>query len=71
MTRTLGPALTALDYRVLHHVPRDRAVRTRQILARLDFGVAPKLDPGEVRRILRGLAHLGYVTQAGGWWRRA
>jgi hypothetical protein len=63
--KALRPALTALDYRVLHNVPRHKSVRTRDVV------VALKTEhPETVRLILRGLEHFGYVTQAGGWWRR-
>lgn len=59
---SISPPLTSLDRRVLamiEHRPRRAryiAEKTRQPLS-------------DIRLILRGLEHLGYVRQSGGWWR--
>ena len=65
MTARLGPALTALDVKVLRATRRSRSVRARHIVEQTGE------DLDTVRGILRGLERYGYVTQAGGWWRRA
>lgn len=61
----LSPRLTRLDERILSMVPgRKPGARSRWIAARLSE------DPAEVRRVLRGLEHLGRVECRNGWWRR-
>jgi DNA-binding IclR family transcriptional regulator len=60
----LAPSLTHIDRRILAIVDRPHGVRVRDIAPRL------RMEPGEVRRILRGLEHLGLAQQAG-WWRAA
>jgi hypothetical protein len=61
-----SPALTHLDHRVLGELRPDRGTRARVIAGRLS-NITTGYD--EVRGILRGLEHLGYVTGVGGWWR--
>lgn len=66
MSSALRPALTALDVRVLHAVPRHRGVRIAQVVK----ATGGRETADTVRSILRGLERTGYVTGAGGWWRR-
>lgn len=62
---SLAPPLTALDRRLLALIDRPHGQRVNDLARRL------RIDPGEVRSILRGMEHLGYARQAGGWWKRA
>lgn len=69
---SLAPALTKLDRKVLNAVPRITSARRRTVYdgltSRMDRWARP--PEAEVERILRGLAHLEYVTNDYGWWRR-
>jgi DNA-binding IclR family transcriptional regulator len=64
MTRPTGPALNGLEVTVLHQVPSDRGIRVKTIVWLI--GKPPDI----VRRTLQQLERLGYVTHAGGVWRR-
>jgi DNA-binding IclR family transcriptional regulator len=64
MTRQLGPALNGLEWKVYRQVPHDRGIRVKALVW------LTAEHPDTVRRTLHELEHLGYVTHAGGVWRR-
>jgi len=66
MTQRLGPALNELEWRVFHEIPRRGSTRVKALVW------LTAETPDTVRRVLRELERLGYVTHAGaGNWRRA
>lgn len=85
MSDPLTPTLTGLDERVLGALLEHKWMRARDVAAyvhRRDeqaaYGTPERRRARqaalteEVRSILRGLEHLGYVeSRPGGWWRRA
>jgi DeoR/GlpR family transcriptional regulator of sugar metabolism len=59
-----GPALNGLEWEVFHHIPHHRGIRVKTLV--WTTGKSPDI----IRRTLRELEQLGYVTHAGGTWRR-
>jgi hypothetical protein len=68
----LTPTLTTWDHQVLGAVKTDKARRSLDVLNALDDGATGLLvaNVADVTATLRGLEHLGYVTNRNGWWRR-
>jgi len=65
MTRPTGPALNQLEWTVYHHVPQRYGTRVKSLVSLTGE------PPDAVRRTLRELERLGYVTHVGaGNWRR-
>ena len=65
MTRPTGPALNGLEWTIYHQIPRRHGTRVNS-LVRLTGE-----PPDTIRRVLRELERLGYVTHGAGNWRRA
>ena len=65
---SLTPTLTRLDEVVLAAVPHDRGARMWTIY--LTATTHRDESREDVLLVLRGLEHLGYVTNNNGWWRR-
>lgn len=68
---SIAPTLTVLDRKVLLAVPRYRSSRAREVIAKVARlrSLSPR-EEREVREILRGLEHFGYVAHNNGWWQR-
>jgi DeoR/GlpR family transcriptional regulator of sugar metabolism len=65
VTRPVGPALNALEYRIYHEIPRRGSTRVKALV----WMTAE--HPATIRRVLRELERLGYVTHNGaGNWKR-
>ena len=66
MTRPAGPALNSLEWAIYHQIPRRGSTRVRALVW---LTAEP---PDTIRRTLRELERLGYVTHVGaGNWKRA
>jgi DeoR/GlpR family transcriptional regulator of sugar metabolism len=65
MTRPTGPALNELEWRIFHHIPHRGSTRVKALVW------LTAEHPDTIRRVLRELEQLGYVTHnGGGVWRR-